>query len=300
MDARDGLDAAARIRQGRLHGGLGLGGPGLEGEQARHDGEAVLDPVAHLAGEEILPGQCRAQQALGALALDRAAEQVGEALHEGDVGFLEHALAGVVHLEHPEGPVPVLDQHVDRPADAVLGHQLGRAEAGLLGEMVRDHRPAGLEGEAGRGGEVGPDPGLPDHLRAPADAGAHQQRVLAPAVFQRLAELGPHPLRAQLRGPLQQVVDIGAAQGLDAELGQDHLLAQAVAEIGRRESGRGGIRGRVGAGFHCGLIGLCGHGRRQISRKAVPGRRGAAGPAPDRDPTRALTPNRRPSRRHAL
>jgi hypothetical protein len=33
---------------------------------------------------------------LRALTLDRATEQVGKALHEGDVGGAEHALAGVV------------------------------------------------------------------------------------------------------------------------------------------------------------------------------------------------------------
>jgi len=267
VDAGDGLDPAAGILQGGEHGGFALVLAGLEGEKARHDGEAVLDPVAHLPGEEILPGEGRAEQLLRPVALDGAAEQIGEALHEGDVRLLEHAVAAVVHLQHAEGPVPVLDQHVDRPADAVIGHELRGAEAGLGGEVVRDHRPAGLEGEARGRGEVRPNGGVADHVRLPADSGPHEQGILAPQVFERLAELGAHPLSAQDRRPLEQEVEIRAAESLHAERGQDGLLMQARLEVGRASGAVGGQ-----FGFDARLFGTGGHGGRRRRNQSESGR----------------------------
>ena len=53
---------------------------------------------------------------------------------------------------------------------------------------------------------------------------------MAGLVLQRLAELGRHPLRAQLGRPLQQPAEVVGAQGLDAEIGQDRLLALGLDE----------------------------------------------------------------------
>ncbi|GJE31755.1 hypothetical protein LDDCCGHA_1935 [Methylobacterium oxalidis] len=256
MHARDRLDAGAGVDQRVAHV-LALRALGLEGEQARHDGEAVLDPVAHLPRQQVLPGELRLEEPLRALALDGAAEEVCEALHEGDVRLLEHTLAAVVHLQHAEGAVPVLDDHGDRPADAVLGHELGRAEAGLVLEMVRDDGPARLQGEARGRGAVGADARLADHIRPPADARPHEQPPRA----------GPRP-----RTPTGWPAGAGGSPGPSGRLRQDPERSRWRAA--RRASGTVRLGRTVGARrWHA--------GRRRRARplRDPHGRMRAAGPS---------------------
>ena len=78
---------------------------------------------------------------------------------------------------------------------------------------------AGLEGVARGRGKVGPDNRPADAIRLPAHSGADQQEILRRLVFERLAELGAHPLGAQLRRPLQQWQKGAGLQRLHAEIG---------------------------------------------------------------------------------
>ncbi len=236
MDLCHRLDAGASVGQCALHV-LILGAAGLEREQSGHHGEAVLHPMAHLAAQEVLPFERDLELGLRALALDGAAEQVGEALHEGDVGGAEHALAGVVHLQHAVMALSVGDEHVHGPTDAVARHQLRRAKAGFVLQMVGDDGPAGLQGVARGRGEIGTDHRPADAVRLPADTGADEEHVLRRLIFERLAELRLHALGAEFGRPLQQRHEFGGAQRLDAEIGQDRLLAQPEVERLRRDLG---------------------------------------------------------------
>ena len=111
----------------------------------------------------------------------------------------------------------------------LLDQQLGRAEALLVLEMVRDHRLAGAQREAGRRGEIGPDLGLADDARAasrrrPGPAGG-PRRAGAPAP----CRIGAQALGGEPGGPVEQLGERRALERQHAELGQELLLPHALA-----------------------------------------------------------------------
>ena len=112
----------ARILQ-RILDIPGLGAARLDAEQAHDGGEAVLDAVAHLPGQQRLVLESLLKPGIGLLTFDRDPEQAGEAGKEIGVVLIELAGIGTVDFEHAEEGLSVsalFYQHVDGAPDAVI------------------------------------------------------------------------------------------------------------------------------------------------------------------------------------
>ena len=94
----------------------------------------------------------------------------------------------------------------------------------ITGLPVVSAKPAG---EA----RSGPDAGFPDDARRPADAGPDQQPVLGRQVLQHLGELGAQALGGEPGGQVEQLRERRALERQHAELGQQLLLAHALAQL---------------------------------------------------------------------
>ena len=230
MRAGDGGDPARRLLQVPAHLGL-LGARRLQVQHAHHQLQAVADPMVQLLKQDLPLLDRPAQAALDPLPLDRHAQQVRRPLQEGDVVLAELTLVAAVDLEHAIGLAVALEDHVHGAADAVLDQKIGGAEALLVLQVVGDHGLAGAQGVASGRGEVRPDAGLADDPRRPADPGADQEQVLGRLVLEHLGEVRAQALGGEPRGQVEQLRERRALECLDAQLGQQFLLAHALAQL---------------------------------------------------------------------
>src|SRR3954468_19555111 len=146
MHFRNGQHAGPCIGKSRAQPGIGCL-VALHAQQARHDREAVLDPMADLAREHLLmrqrllqPGFTLLQCLFRALSVDSAAEQVGNPLQERHVGFGEPSFRWAVHLKRAEGFALTTDDHVDGPLDPVLFKHLSSPDEVLVQSERRSKR----------------------------------------------------------------------------------------------------------------------------------------------------------------
>jgi hypothetical protein len=108
----------------------------------------------------------------------------------------------------------------------MFGQQFRGLETILAGEVVGQHRLAGMQRVARRRVQLRPDRDLADHAIVPADPGAHQEPVLIRQILQHLAEPHVHPERGDPGAFRQQIVERNVAHGPPAELRQQRLLRQ--------------------------------------------------------------------------
>jgi hypothetical protein len=86
---------------------------------------------------------------------------------------------------------------------------------------------SGSQGEARRGGEVGPHAGRPHDAGLPAKARAHDEPTFFWAVLHHLGIVGLQALGDSLRRPVEQLGKRRVLQRHHAQVGQDLLLPDA-------------------------------------------------------------------------
>ncbi len=204
--------------------------PNLEAKHACDEPEAVLHPMIHLPDQKLMPFKRGLQIALVPFALDRHSENVRRALQECEIVLDELTAGPAVDLQHPEGPAVALQDDVHRAKNAMSDKDLRRFEALFDLEMVGDDGSAGFESKSGRRSEIGVDFGDAHNTRLPADAGANHKSVFGRKIFEHLAKLGSQAFRGQARRIGEKLVEPRSLQRADAELGQDFLLANALAQ----------------------------------------------------------------------
>ena len=176
--------------------------------------------------------------------VDHRPQDGGVGAQELGVLLGEVARLAAVHLEQAVGlPAGQEDRHVHQRHGPVLLQEVGELEAVLLGDVPRDDGAAGLD-RVGLGRPLAHRQAhLPDDAGPPADPGPHEQ---APPVRLDLHDLGkvrPERLADEAAGFGQHLVQVLAAQGEVAELGEDllpqhHLLAIGHAAPPGSRSGR--------------------------------------------------------------
>src|SRR5262249_9818941 len=150
----------------------------LEPEHARDQLQAILHPMIDLLHEHLLVLKRCVQSSLLALPLNRHAEDIGRALQERDIVLAELALGSAIDFKHPVGGTITLQDDVHSSANAMGCKQLGRSEAILALQVVRDHRFARAQGKTRRRGKVRPDGGCTNQALIPAYPSTHQESIL--------------------------------------------------------------------------------------------------------------------------
>ncbi len=188
-----------------------------EAEPVRETGERVVqDPVA--------------QRLIGAVALDRVGQDVGDSLHEVDVLRGEAVGLRRVDVEHAEGMVLAVDHHREAAADAEHTQRRRHREAVLGGPVVDDHVQAGVESGAGMG--------VAGRRDAPAGAGhllfEPRPQVEPAAIAAKLPDAGALDavdLRHQRDRRPHQGVGIPVLEGSLAEPGHNRLLRNRALQL---------------------------------------------------------------------
>ena len=163
-------------------------------------------------------------------AVDHRAEDGGVGAQELRVVLVEVARLGGVHLQQAIGPpAGQEDRHVRQRDHAGVLQEGGHLEAVLLADVPGDDGLAGLDRE-GLGGVLAHGQAQPaDDAGLPADARAHEERPALLLDLQDLGALRAERLAHEAAGLRQDLVEVLAAQGELAEVGEhplppDHLL----------------------------------------------------------------------------
>src|SRR6478735_9520660 len=118
----DGRHPQTRVLQG-IFDILRRGAARLDAEYTHDRGEAVLDAVAHLPGQQRLVLERLLKTGVSLLTFDRDTEQTGEAGKKIGVVLIELAGIGAIDFKHAEEGFSLsalFYQHVDGPPDAVI------------------------------------------------------------------------------------------------------------------------------------------------------------------------------------
>ena len=182
-------------------------GEGLVPQDAVGDEIPVPDRIVGSPGREAVALLGLMQRRLATAPLQGDPEQVGEALHERDVGLGEPALGRAVRFQDAVAAVRWDDRNVDGPPDAMVRQDLRRAEATSSSKMARDDGLARLEGISGRAFQVRTRPGS-DHAGLPAHPGPDDEPVLVRQILHDLAEPGVQPFGAEPGRLLEQAQEI--------------------------------------------------------------------------------------------
>ena len=189
--------------------------------------EAVEEQAAvGQAGQRVELRQI-AQALLGALAVDRGGQRIGQTFQEVAAFLGKAARLGRACAEHAVGPADAVDRHAGAAADAVCNQQLRRRRR--AGGMPVSHRQRVRDGQHVAGTRRGS--AQLGHraaaVVAPAGPRAMQQRAAVTGELQHQAEPDLEALRGHVGRLRQQLVEFDVGQRLLPE-GRDQALLHRV------------------------------------------------------------------------